>query len=211
MNDKKCKDMLKSVYMDTEIKQSVALTTKAATIKRNTGYRKRHRENDAEHGYQVAIVAWAANHQYKLHLNEEKILKLALTHDLAEIYTDDIDSFGDKKRNSIKKELEQKALKKLKKEFHLLKMIAEPIVVYERKDTDESMLVNIIDKIIPIMHDYEINSNYYKKRKVTFQMYKEWLYRKTKYEELPQKFKKIVDEHLVQLAKSHTHLFYPSE
>ena len=63
---------------NTKFYQSIILAMKAAEINRNTGYKTGHKENDAEHSFQLALVAWETNHQYNLELNDEKILKYAL-------------------------------------------------------------------------------------------------------------------------------------
>src|SRR5579872_5224896 len=98
---------------DTKIFQANKISSEFSLVKRNVGYRKSHRENDSEHSFQLELIAWSANHQYKLGLDDEKILKLALVHDLVEVYTGDIDAHSSKKLNEIKKENERKALQKL--------------------------------------------------------------------------------------------------
>ncbi len=100
------------------------LTTELATINRTTGYRKDHFENDSEHSYQLALAAWSVNEQYNLGLNTEMILKLALVHDLVEVYAGDTDAH-DKEKTLSKKENEAKAFEKLKSEYADFKEMLE--------------------------------------------------------------------------------------
>lgn len=46
------------------------------------GYRH---ENSAEHSWHLAMACWAFNQHFDLKLSEEKLIKLALVHDLGEI------------------------------------------------------------------------------------------------------------------------------
>lgn len=43
------------------------------------------RENSAEHSWHLAMACWCFNQQFNLQLSDEKLLKLALVHDLGEI------------------------------------------------------------------------------------------------------------------------------
>lgn len=63
-----------------------------ALIKRNKIKDDLSRETDAEHTYQVAMVSWYVNSAYGLRLNEEKILKYALVHDIPEVRAGDVSS-----------------------------------------------------------------------------------------------------------------------
>lgn len=71
-------------------------------------------ENDTEHSYQLAMVAWFLIEQDKLKLNKEKCFMYALSHDLVEIYAGDTFAF-DKKHNLSKQKREKGALTKIKK------------------------------------------------------------------------------------------------
>src|SRR3989344_2250729 len=71
-------------------------------------------ENDVEHSYQLAMVAWYLIDRHKLRLNKEKVFMYALAHDLVEVYAGDTFTF-DKKGNDTKHDREKKALEKIKK------------------------------------------------------------------------------------------------
>src|SRR5262245_16453996 len=46
-------------------------------------------ENDTEHSYQVAMIAWFLIEQNKLKFNKELCFMYALAHDLVEVYAGD--------------------------------------------------------------------------------------------------------------------------
>lgn len=189
--------------------QVLELTREFALIKRSVGYRKYHRENDSEHSYQVAVSCWVINHDRKLKLNDEKILKMALVHDLVEVYAGDVDAHGASKRKHLnKKEQEERALKKIQTKFPGLNKITDMITEYEKKDSKESKLVSIVDKITPVNHVFHVGTSYYKDNKVTAQSWIEWLHKKTNYDTLPKDLKDIVDEATKRVQTEYKTLFY---
>ena len=195
----------------TSFLQALELTREFTTIKRSVGYRKHHRENDAEHSYQVAISCWVLNHDRKLGLSDEKILKMALVHDLVEVYAGDVDAHGaSKKKHLNKKEQEQKALKKIQTKFPELTELTNMITEYDKKDSKESKFVSIVDKITPVHHVYHVGTTYYKDNKVTTESWIEWLHKKTDYQNLPKDLKEIVDEITTRIQTEYKSLFYNS-
>jgi 5'-deoxynucleotidase YfbR-like HD superfamily hydrolase len=191
-----------------KFKQAAELAVKLSAIKRTVGYRPRHLENDSEHSYQLALAAWSANQQYNLKLNEEKILKFALVHDLVEIYAGDVDAHGSKKKILGKKTQEQKSLQQLKSDYPELTEIWNAVDEYELKNTLESRLVHTIDKLIAELNTYTANRNYYIKRKVTFENWLKWFYQKIDYETLDPKIKNIFDETISEVTQNHQNIFY---
>jgi|GEM_PF-4217000 len=190
------------------ISQVIALSVQLARVKRRCGYWPRPAENDAEHSYQLALTAWTANHAYDLHLDDTAILKLALVHDLVEIYAGDVDAHSNKKRQMLKKMKEMEALKQLQQAFPDLSEITDVIKEYEKKESLESKLVNIIDKIIPIQHVYNRNDTYYKRRKVTKEDYRDWLLKKTDYVNLPRSLQNIVTDILQDVTTKYARVFF---
>ncbi len=192
----------------TKFLQAIDLSSKLSLVKRAVRYRVGHVENDAEHSYQVALVAWALNYQYKLNFSDEKILKLALVHDLVEVYAGDVDAHSNKKNQHNKKTKEKEALRQLQKNYSQLKEIIREIEEYEKKESLESQLVNITDKIIPVRHAYHINDQYYKQRKTTADDWINWLYAKVDYASLSPKLKLIVDETVEEVHTKYKKLFF---
>lgn len=192
---------------NTELNSVLDLTAKFSEVKRSVGYRDRHWENDSEHSYQLAMAVWVLNKKYKLKLDEAKLFKLSLVHDLVEIYAGDVDAHG-KKGIKEKRENENRAFEKLKNNYPELKNTFSYIPEYREKKTIESLLVNIADKTIPIRHVYTRNWDYYKKRKVSEENWFRWYYEKTKYERLPKSLKKIVDDLAEEVRTNYKKLFY---
>lgn len=191
----------------TSFLQSIDLCIKSSLVKRNTGYYARHKENDAEHGFQLAIVAWAVNRDQKLGLDDEKLMKYSLVHDLVEAYSGDVDAQGSKKKIAHKKESERKAMTRLKRDYNNLPWIWNAVDEYERKDSPESRLVQVLDKITPDIHIRWAKGNYYLKRNITLDKWLEWLLKKIDYPTLDPKVKKIVDNHIKEMSKEARQVF----
>lgn len=98
-------------------------------------------ESIAEHTFRVALVAWLLAENKKSNLNIEKIIKMALIHDLCEVYAGDTTPYDSilpkdkKKRKEIMKTWPRFSEDKRKK---LLK---------EKFDKEKKALNQIIDKL----------------------------------------------------------------
>ncbi|MGC9310493.1 MAG: HD domain-containing protein [Candidatus Aenigmatarchaeota archaeon] len=111
-------------------------------------------ESDAEHSWHLAMFILAFEKDLPEGLDILKMIKLALVHDLVEIYAGDPFAF-DKAAREGKKEREADAAKKLSAllpadlsdELRLL------IDEYESAKTKESGIVHAFDKISPILQN----------------------------------------------------------
>jgi putative hydrolase of HD superfamily len=123
------------------------------------------KENDIEHSYQVAMLAWFLRDQFGLSLSQEKLLKYALVHDLVETYAGDTPVFVKHETYSIetKKEREEKALIKIKKDFCNFKDLTDNIESYEKREDEESIFIYELDKLIPALNIYMDNGYGWKK------------------------------------------------
>lgn len=112
-------------------------------------------ENDAEHSFQLAMLAWYISSCNKLDLDLDLIIKYSLIHDLVEIYAGDTFAFekNEEIKNS-KKERERTALEKIKLEFPEFEDLSFLIEKYERKEDRESHFVYALDKVIAEMGNY---------------------------------------------------------
>lgn len=110
-------------------------------------------ENDAEHAYQLAMVAWYIIEKKQLKLDVWKVMKYALVHDLVEIYAWDTIPFDN---NSIEVQTksirEQEALDRIKKKFPEVHDIWSRMDGYEWKKDKEAKFIYALDKILPIMN-----------------------------------------------------------
>lgn len=110
-------------------------------------------ENDTEHSYQLAMVAWFLIEQDHLKLDREKCLMYALAHDLVEIYAGDTFIF-DKQGLESKKKREEKAFVKLKKRFKHFKSLIRVLNEYHKRNDDESRFIYALDKVLTPIQIY---------------------------------------------------------
>lgn len=114
------------------------------------------KENDTEHSYQIAMMAWFLSDQFNLKLSTDKLIKYGMVHDLIEVYSGDTPVYSKDPINTIetKKEREEKAFITLKEEFGNFKELIKTIENYEKKIDKESIFVYEIDKIVPALNIY---------------------------------------------------------
>lgn len=105
------------------------------------------RENDTEHSYNLAMVAWIIIEKDKLPLDVNLCLRYALVHDLVEVYAGD--SFAlDPKQVAAKVEKELSAFKLIKAD-DLTSSLAEYIQQYESMANEEAKFIYSLDKLMP--------------------------------------------------------------
>ena len=108
------------------------------------------KENDVEHSYMLTMLAWYLIEKDKLDLDVAKALKYALVHDFVEVYAGDTYIY-DEKAKATKKQREENAAKRLKKEHPDFHSMHEYIEAYEHQADPESRYVRALDKLIPIL------------------------------------------------------------
>ena len=125
-------------------------------------------ENDTEHSYQLAMVAWYLIETDKLKLNKEKCLLYAMAHDLVEVYAGDT-YFLDDNRGNSKHKREEEALAKITKRFPKFKTLIKIIGEYEKKENKESKFIYSLDKIIPPIQIYLERGKLWHEKGVSFE------------------------------------------
>ena len=138
------------------------------TIYRRILLDKRRNESDAEHTWHLCMFGLLLNKELDLNLDLSKVFKLALLHDLPELYAGDTYAFDDEGKKT-KAEREEKADKEL---FSILtedlgeelyKLFRE----YEECKSPEAKFVKAIDKIQPILSNVCTNGLTWKENKTT--------------------------------------------
>lgn len=124
-------------------------------------------ENDVEHSWQLAMLAWFFLRRGKFELELDKVLRYALVHDLVEVYAGDVFAYDKSGRHDDKARREQEAAERLKKEFPELGDLHETIAAYEKKADREARFVYALDKLEPAFHNYADNGRIWKKHDVT--------------------------------------------
>ena len=109
-------------------------------------------ENSAEHSWHLAMACWAVARHFELKVSEEKLLKLALVHDLGEI--DAGDTFLYASNRDTAHTAERKCVARLTK--HRGNPVAELAELWEEQETGaskETRLLKAVDRLLPFLHN----------------------------------------------------------
>lgn len=112
------------------------------------------KESDAEHSWHLAMYLLLFKDELPTNIDFEKTLKLALIHDLAEIYA--WDTFAYDEQNKLNKsERELESAKKLFSQLpeNLNKEFLNLFLEYENSESKEAKIVKSFDKIQPILQN----------------------------------------------------------
>ncbi len=112
-------------------------------------------ENDVEHSYFLAMLAWYIADANKLDLNTDLLIKYALVHDFVEVYAGDTYIYSkDEARKNSKAVREHAAAVRIKKEVSEFKELNELMERYEKREDKESKFIYALDKIQPVINIY---------------------------------------------------------
>ena len=112
-----------------------------------------NRENDVEHSYHLAMMAWYLNSVGGLGYDVDKVIRYALVHDLAEAYAGDVHAFDVEARRG-KVQREAAAMSRIEHEFPFGRDITDAVHEYELQITAEAHFVYALDKLMPILMIY---------------------------------------------------------
>ncbi len=126
------------------------------------------KETDVEHSFQLALFAWYICDYHKLKLDLGKVIKYALVHDLAEVFTGDKHIFDARGRRN-KEHQEQKAFAKIQKMFPKWKGYKEAVKAYIQLVDEEARFVNALDKLLPVMNIYLDKGKTWKEEDTSYQ------------------------------------------
>ena len=125
-------------------------------------------ENDAEHSFELALVAWYIVRRDRLRLNIHKILSYALVHDLVEVYAGDTFIFSkDVKAHATKHKREEKSRQKIARQFPEFAELHKMILGYEKRSDKESRFIYALDKLVPITNNFIDNGRAWKRNNVS--------------------------------------------
>lgn len=131
-------------------------------------------ENDVEHSYMLAMLAWYIVSSERLDLDKDKLIRYALIHDLVEVYAGDTYLYDqDMNMHASKKEREEQAAERLKKEFPEFLDLHETIHTYESRGDRESKFVYALDKVQPVLNVYLDQGRTWQKFDITLAMLRE--------------------------------------
>lgn len=125
-------------------------------------------ENDVEHSYSLAMLAWYIIDTHNLPLDRDKVFKYALAHDVVEVYAGDTYLFSeDEEFLKSKPQREKEAAERLKREFPEMPELHEAIAGYVLKEDEESRFVYALDKIEPVLKIYLDKGRTWKEQHIT--------------------------------------------
>lgn len=113
------------------------------------------KENDAEHSWHIAVMAFLLEEYADSPINILKVMKMLLIHDVVEIDAGDTYLY-DKEGNKTKSDREEKAAQRIfgllpddqKKEFYSLWR------EFEDKQTNDAKFAGVLDRIQPLLLNY---------------------------------------------------------
>ncbi len=125
-------------------------------------------ESDAEHIWHLTMMVYLFCEE-RPSLDKWKSVKLALVHDLVEVYAGDV-QFWDQNKETLK-EKEEKERQSAEKLFGLLpeKTREEFLNLweeYERRNTDEAKFVYALDKLQPLLQRVQSKDHVWKEKKI---------------------------------------------
>ena len=143
-------------------------------LRRNLVIDGSRRENDAEHSWHLAMMAMLLEEYSAEPVDIERVLKIALVHDLVEVYAGDTFAY-DVQGNESKHDREVAASEKL---FGSLdteqgKYLRSLWDEFEQMQTPEARYANAIDRIQPLILNYRTDGHTWKQGNVSAaQIYK---------------------------------------
>lgn len=154
---------IKDEKLQKQIKFAIVIDEMKNIFRRNLIIDGSRRENDAEHSWNLAMLAMLFEEYSTEKVDLEKVLKIALVHDLIEIYAGDTFAY-DAKGNEDKLQREIESADKL---FGILDPVQGAEIralwdEFEAKETPESKYANAIDRIQPLINNYMTNGHTWK-------------------------------------------------
>lgn len=118
-------------------------------------------ENSAEHSWHLAMACWSIARSFAIDVSEEKLLKLALVHDLGEI--DAGDTFLYSKDRHTAYEAERECVQRLAN--HAGNSISELLALWDEQEngvSTETRLLKTVDRLLPFLHNISSNGKTWK-------------------------------------------------
>jgi len=108
------------------------------------------RENSAEHSWHLAMACWSIAEAFELDVNHERLLKMALVHDLGEIDAGDTFLFANSRSDA---HVEERAgIARLQAERgNGIAALSEVWEAQETGSSKESQLLGVVDRLLPFL------------------------------------------------------------
>ena len=134
-------------------------------VRRNNWTTDGRKESSAEHSWSVAMMVWFLKEyvekDLKINLDENRLIKMALIHDLVEIEAGDVEAWNDDKRSLIAAQ-EEKAIETIDNTYFdkLTPNIKELWIEHEELKSYEAKLVKACDQLCPLIYRVVYNCSY---------------------------------------------------
>ena len=124
------------------------------------------RENSAEHSWHLAMACWSIAKYFKLPLNHERLLKMALVHDLGEIDAGDTYLY-DSQRNEAHHS-EREGIQRLQGERgNGIDDLTEIWEAQETGSSQETQLIKVVDRLLPFLLNLKTQGGMWQVHQVT--------------------------------------------
>ncbi|WP_207401732.1 HD domain-containing protein [Psychrobacter pygoscelis] len=124
------------------------------------------RENSAEHSWHLAMACWSIAEYFKLPLNHERLLKMALVHDLGEI--DAGDTYLYDSQRSEAHHTEREGIHRLQDERgNGIDNLAKIWEEQETGSSQETQLVKVVDRLLPFLLNLKTQGGMWQMHQVT--------------------------------------------
>jgi putative hydrolase of HD superfamily len=140
------------------------------TLERNVRHPadfNRH-ETDTEHSYTLAMAGWFLA-QFFPELDQQKVIQLALVHDLLEIHSGDTWAYAEATVQQGKAGREHIAINKLADEWPDFPEMHSAIEEYEARQSNEAKFTYALDKLMPIVLNYLNQGRAWQHEGITFE------------------------------------------
>ena len=145
--------------LNTRLEQQIAFILEIdqlkSVLRRSYLLNENRRENSAEHSWHLAMMALVLAEYANAEVNQLRVLKMLLVHDIVEIDSGDTYVY-DQAGNDTKAEREQAAAKRI---FGLLPEghsaeLAALWQEFEARETPEAKFAAALDRLMPLLHNY---------------------------------------------------------
>lgn len=110
------------------------------------------RENSAEHSWQLAMACWTMSEELDEDYDLEKLIKLALVHDLGEIGAGDTFLYATDRADAHIQE-RQSVVKSAGHDGNPISDLLDLWEEQELGDTKEARLLKVVDRLLPFLHN----------------------------------------------------------
>jgi 5'-deoxynucleotidase YfbR-like HD superfamily hydrolase len=168
-------------------------------------------ENDAEHSWSLAFMAFMLAPKIDKTINVEKAVVYAVVHDLVEIHAGDTSAWAPKRDHDSKQSRERIAQEKIISDFMDFSHLGKYLTNYHSHSDNESRFIYALDKFMNWLTVYSCGDYYYKRRnKITQEAANKKLEatRKKAYEHPGVG---LYFDKLIKVINNHPEYFYPAK